>query len=278
MESLPGRWMARQQQAGRRLCLILAGNNDACGPLLAARNLSQYGRLYAETAVAELATVGPVILLLEHVDEPALVELLQHPQANWGWLGSLPDDDLAGVVQHWRERLLVGPTGSQALYRVYDNRTLARALAHLPINQWPVFLGPLINAYYWHEDRWCEGENPAPGAYPVPVPAPWLHTPNPQADAILHANILRFLLTEHSEGLAALVEFQDPRIWLAQVLEQARAWRWRGPPQLEFLVVRRLEEATQSSVIEWQPLHEEAPGDHFQRVSEQWHTLRSQHE
>ena len=104
--------------------------------------------------------------------------------------------------------------------------------------------------------------------------APWLNTPNPQAQAILHANILRYLLTEHSEGLAALVEFQDPRIWLAQVLEQARAWQWRGPQQLEFLVVRRLEEATQTSVIRWQPMPEEAPGDHFERVLEQWRRLR----
>lgn len=37
-----------------------------------------------------------------------------------------------------------------------------------------------------------------PGEYPVPVPAPWLNTPNPQAEVILHANILRYLLTEHS--------------------------------------------------------------------------------
>ena len=278
MERMPSLWMARQQQAGRRLCLILEGNNDAREPLLAARNVSQYCFLYGETAVAELATLGPVILLLEPVGEPALVQLLQHPQANWGWLGSLPDDDLAGVARHWRERMLVGPAGSQALYRFHDNRTVARALAHLPIERWPVFLGPLINVYYWHEGHWCEGENPAPGEYPTPVPAPWLNTPNPQADAILHANILRYLLTEHGEGLAALVEFQEPRIWLAQVLEQARGWQWRGPQQLEFLVVRRLEEATRSSVIQWQPLQEEAPGDHFERVSQQWRTLRSKHE
>ncbi|MFL1493064.1 DUF4123 domain-containing protein [Pseudomonas antarctica] len=278
MESMPGRWMALQHQAGRRVCLILDGNHATREPLVVVRNLAQYCRLYGETAVAELTTVGPVILLVDQPGEPALVELLQHPQTNWGWLGSLPDDDLEGVVRHWRERLLVGPAGSQALYRFHDNRTLARALAHLPIDHWPVFLGPLINVYYWHEGRWCEGENPAPGEYPVPVPAPWLSTPNPQAEAILHANVLRYLLIEHSEGLAALVEFQDPSIWLTQVLEQARAWQWLGPQQLEFLVVRRLEEATRASVIRWQPIEDEVPGDHFERVQQQWRGLREKHE
>ncbi|MDN5431805.1 MAG: DUF4123 domain-containing protein, partial [Pseudomonadales bacterium] len=76
----------------------------------------------------------------------------------------------------------------------------------------------------------------------------------------------------HSEDLAALVEFQDPRIWLAQVLEQARSWQWREPAQLEFLVVRRLAEATGSSVIHWLPRIGEAPGEHFERVMEQWHS------
>lgn len=270
MENLPSQWMARQQQAGRRLCLMLEGNHESCPPMLAARDVTQYCSLYTETGAAELANAGPVILLLGPLSEPALLDLLQHPETNWGWLGSLPDDDLAGVTRHWRERLLVGPEGARALYRFHDNRTLARALAYLTQAHWPVFLGPLISLCYWHEGRWCHAENPAPGEYPMPVPAPWMDTPNPQAEAILHANILRYLLAEHSEDLAALVEFQDPRIWLAQVLEQARAWQWRGPEQLEFLVVRRLEEATRGSVIRWQPRGGETPGEHVERVVEQW--------
>ncbi|MGB3122270.1 MAG: DUF4123 domain-containing protein [Pseudomonas sp.] len=273
MASMPSRWMAQQQQAGRRLCLILDGNHAAREALLAVRSLSQHGSFYRDTALAELEAVGPVFVLLDQVGEPALVDLLHHPQANWGWLGSLPDDDLSGMVRHWRERLLVGPAGSQAVYRFHDNRTLARALAHLPNEDWPMFLGPLISVFYWNEDRWCQDENPAPGEYPVRVPAPWLSTPNPHAAAILHANILRFLLTEHSENLAALVEFQDPRTWLTRVLEQARAWQWRGAQQLEFLVVRRLEEATRSSSVQWPPMQGETPLDHFERVAAQWRRL-----
>ena len=270
MDSLPIRWMAQQQQSGYPLCLMLEGSNEARQPLLAGRDQSQYCNLYSETAAAQLASSGPAILLLEKMSEPALVGLLQNPESNWGWLGSLPAADLSDVTRHWRERLLVGPKGQQALYRIHDNRTLARALAYLPKEHWPSYLGPLIGVCYWHEGRWCHHQNPAPGDYPVPDPAPWLGTPNPQAQAILHANILRYLLAEHSEDLAALVEFQDPKVWLAQVLEQARTWQWRGPEQLEFLVVRRLEEATRSSVVRWQPRIGEAPGEHFERVVEQW--------
>ena len=278
MQCEPGRWMAQQQQAGHRLCLILDGNHDARQPLLAVRTLSQYCALYGETAVAELATAGPIILLLEQVGELALVDLLQHPQANWGWIGSLSDEDLTPVVRHWRERLLVGPAGAQALYRFHDNRTLARALEYLPNEHWPGFLGPLINVCYWHAGRWHPRENPAPGEYAVPAPAPWLHTPNPQAAAILHANILRYLLAEHGESLAALVAFQDPKTWLKQLLEQAQAWQWQTPEQLEFLVVHRLEEATGSSVIQWPPLQGEASEDHFERVVKQWQRLGEQYE
>ncbi|KPG76695.1 DUF4123 domain-containing protein [Pseudomonas libanensis] len=270
MDSLPNRWMAQQRQRGYALCLMLEGHNTARQPLLAGRGPLHYCELYSETDAAQLASSGPVIVLLEQMQEPALVELLQHPESNWGWMGSLPDADLDDVTRHWRARLLLGPKGQQVLYRIHDNRTLGRALAHLSKAHWPDYLGPLISVCYWHEGRWCQAENPAPGDYPVPDPSPWLGAPNPQAEAILHANILRYLLAEHSEDLAALVEFQDPRIWLAQVLEQARTWQWHTPEQLEFLVVRRLEEATRSSIVHWQPRVGEAPGAHFERVVEQW--------
>ena len=270
MPNMPGQWMDQQQQAGQRLCLILERQNVARLSLLVVRDLPPYCSLYAETAVAELEAQGPVILLLEQINEPELLGLLQQPETNWGWLGSLPSEDLAAVTRHWRDRLLVGAEGAQSVYRFHDNRTLARALAYLPPEHFPAFLGPLVSVCYWHEERWRTADNPQPGEYPVPDPAPWLNTPNPNAEAILHANILRYLLTEHSEDLVALAEFQDPRIWLVQVLEQARAWQWRGPEQLEFLVVRRLEEATRNSVIRWQPLVGEAPGQHFERVVAQW--------
>lgn len=273
MLKMPGQWMAQQQQAGRRLCLILESNDEVSPLMLAVRTLPEYRSLYAETALAELATAGPVLLLLEHLSEPALLELLQRPQTNWGWLGSLASEDLTSAARHWRERLLVGAQGDQALFRFHDNRTLARVLEYLPTEHWPVFLGPLISVCYWHGDRWQWGENPAPGEYPVPDPAPWLGTPNPNARAILHANILRYLLAEHSEDLAALVEFQEPKTWLTEVLEQALAWQWNRPEQLEFLVVRRLEEATRGSVICWQPKVRETPAEHFERVVEQWRLM-----
>lgn len=278
MQTFAHQWMARQQQAGRWLCLMLEGNHEARQPLLAVRKLAHYRALYAETAVADMANSGPVVLLLEQMNEPALLDLLQTPEANWGWLGSLPSDDLAGVTRHWRDRLLVGPEGNPALYRFHDNRTLARALSHLELEHRPAYLGPLISVCYWHDGHWHHGDNPAPGEYPVPDPAPWLNTPNPNAGAILHANILRYLLAEHSEDLAALTQFQDPKVWLTQVLDQARAWQWRRPEQLEFLVVRRLEEATGNNVIRWPPMAGELPGDHFERVVKQWHLARRRDE
>ncbi|WP_017526741.1 DUF4123 domain-containing protein [Pseudomonas fluorescens] len=278
MNNLPNQWMAQQQQAGRWLCLVLEGDNAARQPMMATRELSGYCNVYAQTPLAEMVMAGPVILLLDQVNEAALRDLLTQPETNWGWLGSLPTADLTAVTRHWRNRMLLGSPGNQSLYRFHDNRTLARAVAYLPLEHRPAFLGPLLSVCYWHEDRWHTADNPAPDEYPVPDPAPWLNTPNPNAGAILHANILRYLLAEHSEDLVVLVESQDPKVWLTHVLEQARAWQWTRPEQLEFLVVRRLEEATRSSVICWQPKVGETPEDHFERVVRQWRLMENKDE
>lgn len=176
----PGQWMTQQQQAGRRLCLILEGNSNARQPLMAPRNLGQCCSLYGGSAVAALAADGPVILLVEQFDEPALVGLLEHPEMNWGWLGSLPDADLGDVIEHWQARMLVGPPGNQALYRFHDNRTLGRALTSVPVAQWPAYLGPLISVCYWHEEQWCCANNPAPGKYPIPDPLLGSTSPTPR--------------------------------------------------------------------------------------------------
>ena len=73
MDTLPSQWMSQQLQAGRRLCLILEGENAARQPMLAARGLLEYCSLYAQTPLAEIATAGPLILLLDQVGEPALL-------------------------------------------------------------------------------------------------------------------------------------------------------------------------------------------------------------
>lgn len=111
MDNLAHHWMVRQQQAGLRLCLVLDGTNEACQSLLAVRSVSQYCRFYAQTSLADLAAEGPVVLLLDHVGEPALLSLLRTPQMNWGWLGSVASAELSNLAQHWRDRLLVGPQG-----------------------------------------------------------------------------------------------------------------------------------------------------------------------
>ena len=71
MDNLAHHWMARQQQAGRRLCLMLEGASQACQSLLAVRSVSQYRSLFVQPSLAELAATGPVVLLLDRVGEPA---------------------------------------------------------------------------------------------------------------------------------------------------------------------------------------------------------------
>lgn len=229
----PGQWMTQQQQAGRRLCLILEGNSNARQPLMAPRNLGQCCSLYGGSAVAALAADGPVILLVEQFDEPALVGLLEHPEMNWGWLGSLPDADLGDVIEHWQARMLVGPPGNQALYRFHDNRTLGRALTSVPVAQWPAYLGPLISVCYWHEEQWCCANNPAPGKYPIPDPLLGSTSPTPGLGHF--AGEYPALPAGRTQRKPCGVgRVPGSRGWLAQVLDEARSWQWYGALQLEF--------------------------------------------
>ena len=166
--SVPGQWLEEQRRLGNELCVTLDSQSalPALQRLLKGRAHDRYSNVYAQTVVAELAAASPFLILLDPADTESVRALCSAPQRDWGWLASLPPGALPAWTAHWRERCVSGTRPHLALYRFHDNRVLTRALAWLPEDTHPAYLGPAISVCYWAGDTWATPHNPAPGTYP----------------------------------------------------------------------------------------------------------------
>lgn len=269
----PRQWMAEQLKLGRSPCLILdsQGERDARQALVKNFDLERYRPVYSDTQVAELADAGPFIFVLDNPHDERLTTLLQAPERHWGWLASIEQNALPGLLQHWRERLIIGARPHQGLYRFHDPRVLARALAHLSADNVPEYLGPIFSLCHWQGDHWQISENPAPGPCPLPAEPAWLAVPTPESQSleVLTSNVYRYLWAEHCDAMACLSAFKDPKVWLTKQLQQAQAWGWHAPEQLHFLVLQNLHQTKPPLIGNWQPRDGETPLAHFERLLDQ---------
>jgi len=270
IDALPRQWMMEQRRFGHEICLVLDSQNEreTRQSLLNSSQFEQYLGVYSGTHIAALADAGPFIFTLDQPGDRRIDELLEHPQRNWGWLASLQQGGMRKLVSHWHERLIIGTRPHQALYRFHDNRVLARALEHLPIEAYPAYLGPAISACYWNGTGWKTVFSPAPGTYPVPDEPLWLRspTPHPHASEIRRLNAHRFLLADHLKAYATLAEVHDPDTWLRDRLALADAWGWWEPEQLELLLTQSLQTPAYTLAPHWQARPDETPTEHFERV------------
>lgn len=268
--SPPHQWLIKHQRLGHALCVVLDSENERQmrQTLLKNTRADQYLSVYGQTRVADLSDAGPFVFTFDQPDDKSINELLKRPERHWGWLASFPKGRLPMLVDHWRERLIIGERPHQALYRFHDNRVLARTLRHLPVEAYPAYLGPTISVCYWQGTRWENTENPAPGTYPVPDSPLWLQVPVPpqQAMETRLINARRFLLAEHVLAYAKLAVLQDPDAWLRITLDQAEAWSWNAPEQLEFLLTQSLQAPAHMLTPHWKVRPDESPDEHFERV------------
>lgn len=266
----PRQWMNDQLRLGHTLCLIL----DSEGELVARQALlntpdpEQYCCVYSQTPISELANAGPFIFLIDNPGDARLKPLLDEPERSWGWLASIGNGDLPALARHWRERLIIGTRPHRALYRFHDNRVLGRALAHIPEEARPEYLGPAISVCYWHGAQWNVTHNPAPGEYPLPADPAWLSVPLPadRAMEILHSTVYRYLWAKHSEDLIRLSQRQDPGTWLTEQLSHAQQWGWTAPEQVHFLITSKLTETEPPLINNWAPHEGETPQAHYERL------------
>lgn len=266
----PRQWMNDQLRLGHTLCLIL----DSEGELVARQALlntpdpEQYCCVYSQTPISELANAGPFIFLIDNPGDARLKPLLDEPERSWGWLASIGNGDLPALARHWRERLIIGTRPHRALYRFHDNRVLGRALAHIPEEARPEYLGPAISVCYWHGAQWNVTHNPGPGEYPLPADPAWLSVPLPadRAMEILHSTVYRYLWAKHGEDLIRLSQRQDPGTWLTEQLSHAQQWGWTAPEQVHFLITSKLTETEPPLINNWAPHEGETPQAHYERL------------
>ena len=261
-------WFDEQQAEQRQLLLILdsLAKPNPVQELFASDLMQQYVNLYQDSAVTEMAEVGPWLVLLSDSNPEQIRSLTDAPAQNWGWLASAEQLDLTLLSQHWRERMLIEEQGQRSLYRFQDNRVIAHHLHGIEEFQRPLLLGPLSSALCWDGDAWARFDNPVPAHCPPPFATPWLDLPEPPTIArqIRHPNLLQWLWQQFPTATAQLAEHVLLDDWLNDQLDQTEHWQWHAPEQQCFLLRCRLDPALASHSF-WAAHTTETPEQHFVR-------------
>lgn len=267
---LPRQWIDEQRHQGHELCLILdsLSEMEARQTLLNGRAHDRYAGVYQQTPAAKLANAGPYLIVIDSADTEHVCALLQAPERNWGWLASIAPGELPALLQHWRERCLVGTRPNLAMYRFHDNRVLSRAFEYLSVDALSTYLGPAISVCYWQGEHWAVIANPAPGEYPMPDEPQWLQVPTPQSIRahLRETNAHRYLLAQHQHAYLQLAAQCQAWEWISEQRQHADAWGWNTPEQLEFLLTHSLQTPGFELPVQWHPRPDETPDAHFERV------------
>ncbi|MEL7560763.1 DUF4123 domain-containing protein [Stutzerimonas chloritidismutans] len=263
-------WLSEQQAQNRQLLLVIDSLAEPAPlpRLFSADLVHSYANLYQGTEVAEMASVGPWLIVLNELNLTQLASLTDAPEQSWGWLASVEHADLAALTQHWQARIFSDEQGQRSLYRFQDNRIVARHLAELDASQRPLLLGPLTSALCWDDHNWQWFDNEQPGEYPEPFEKPWLSIPEPEhvRRAVTHHNLELWLWESHTHATTKLAETRVLSEWLDRQLDKAKEWHWHSEPQLQFLLRYQLEPALAEHPA-WLPADQETPEAHYSRVS-----------
>ncbi|EUB84796.1 DUF4123 domain-containing protein [Pseudomonas sp. GM30] len=268
MSEVLNNWLGEQSRLNRVLILALDSLADPnpVTSLYSAGVMQRSVQLYRRTEYAQFAAISPWLTELQNPGNDAFRRLLDDPQRNWGWIGSMDKADLDSLTQHWIARMVIDEDGERSLFRFQDNRVLARCLGNMKETEWPLLLGPISSVLYWDQDQWKSADNSRSGMHPVPNPAPWLRTPESgeQARSILRDNLKRWLLTYHVDAAATLAETRVVSEWLEEQMDLLEAWDWRTEEQRQLMLSLRLSPQCEADIA-WEPLSGETPEVHFAR-------------
>jgi hypothetical protein len=261
-------WLGEQSRLNRVLILVIdsLAEPNPVTPLYSAGAMQRSVQLYRRTEFAQFAAISPWLVELQNPGNEEFRKLLDDPQRNWGWIGSMEKSDLDSLTQHWIARMVIDEDGDRSLFRFQDNRVLARCLVNMKESEWPLLLGPISSVLYWDEQQWKSTDNGNPSMYPVPNPAPWLRNPESgeQARSVLRENLKRWLMIYHVDAAAALAETRVVSEWLEDQMDLLDAWSWQLPEHRELMLSRRLSEPCMQDIA-WEPLPTETPQEHFAR-------------
>ncbi|MCD5995492.1 DUF4123 domain-containing protein [Pseudomonas sp. CDFA 602] len=272
----PSQWLAEQYRRKRQLVLTVdtLAAPDAIATLFSLAPIRDYLRLFQGTEFDSLLAQSPWLIRIDPSTTPAIERLLQHPEQNWGWIGSADNLDLAELARHWRDRMVIRDADQRWLYRFQDNRVMVRHLSALDAHHIPLLLGPLAQALCWDGEAWLQFENKRPALYLPPFATPW--TQVTESKAASHAIELRalenWLWQHHPTSTARLPVNTTLNVWLTDQLELATGWGWNAPEDILFLVQNRLDPTLAAHGL-WHPIQGETPERHLQRVRHNIATL-----
>jgi len=270
MNDMIEHWLSEQQAQGRQLLLVIDSLAEPAPlpRLFSADLVHSYANLYQGTEVAEMAEVGPWLVMLNEQNLMQLGSLTDAPEQNWGWLASVDHADMAALTQHWQARIFADEQGQRSLYRFQDNRIVARHLRKLNASQRPLLLGPLTSVFCWDGQDWQWFDNDRPGDYREPFDKPWLAIQEPEQvqRAVAHHNLEMWLWQNHTQATTRLAETRGVSGWLDHQLDKAKEWHWHSEPQLHFLLRYQLDPKLADHPA-WLPAERETPEAHYSRVS-----------
>ena len=261
-------WITEQQRLDRDLFMVVdrLAEPDPIPMLFAAGVMHEYINLYQGTEYEEMAEIGPWLLKLPTSNADAIIEFLETPQLNWGWLVSATELKLSTFAAHWRDRMIIKEQGSSALYRFQDNRVIAHHLASSTHDQVPLLLGPANAALCWNGHAWQTTNNNSPAHYTSPFNRPWLDVPEPSQvlRGIRRKNLQQWLWQEHPLDTTRLASTEPLLPWLERQLDTAEQWGWDESEQIEFLLHHQLDPRLARAPF-WSVRSEETPDKHYQR-------------
>lgn len=267
MTNQPTHWLAEQNQRQRQLLLIIDPTSapDAVGALFKRVPIRDYLQVFQNTEFENLLEQSPWLIRIDNAAIPGLMQLLQSPELNWGWVASVGQLDLNEMALHWRERMVFREGDQRWFYRFQDNRVISRSLSALDPLQIPLLLGPIVSALCWDGKHWQSFENNAPAHYPSPSAKPWLDAPEPKSisDAI-EIRALESWLWSHQPALT--YRLQAPvKVWIRQQLDLAAELGWTDTEHVLFLVECRLNPNLAEHPV-WLKREDESPTQHFARA------------
>ncbi len=265
------KWLDEQQARQRQLLLVIdsLAEPSPIQELFVSDLMQDYVNLYQGTEYADLEGIGPWLVNLSVSQAGQIQPLLDAPERNWGWLASADSIDLSALALHWRARMLIEENGQRALYRLQDNRVIARHLSGLSSEQCVLLMGPLVSALCWDGEAWLAFDNPIPERCDPPFATPWLDLAEPPLVAlqIRHHNLLQWLWQQHPAATAELAERVLLDDWLEERLTLAERWQWHTLDKQRFLLQHCLDRDLAADSV-WPPHSGETAEQHFHRCQE----------
>lgn len=267
------KWLTEQQQNQQAIYLMLdpLAEPNPVATLLTSQAIVGYTWLLHNTPYESLRYASPTIIQIADINNQGVQELINHPEQDWGWFFSTnPQVTMEQLIEHWQARLILIYKQQEVFYRFQDNRVIVRALKGIPPDKYYQLLGQINQVALWNKSEWQIYANESPIDYPLTtkenliwaLPEPQEVTQQTNLENLFDWAINTFADEVFINAKFGGISFKE---WLKEQLSLLDTWQWHEESQMLFMIEQRLDYEQRQSV-EWQPLPQEPPTQHYERV------------